>query len=334
LMIDWQMFFDRHGIEYVRSGPNVASGNVNIRCPFCGPNDPSHHMGVSLYGKGWGCWREKEHRGKSHARLIQALLGCTFDEAARMVGSDRHLPDDFQSQVQTYLGGVTPEKKKQIELPAEFKPINSKLPSARPFIHYLVDRRGHTLSEVDEMYERFDIRYCTRGPYKGRVVFPIYFEGKLVTWTGRTIYKNTDRYKTLSVDVPKAEREGLDPALESTTNLLLWWDMLPRRTANTICIVEGPFDALKVMLLGRSIGVDATCLFTMHASDDQLSLLHELLASYARQCLLLDRGALASGLRLKSQLCASDIELKQLPSSLKDPGELVNVSQLKKILAK
>src|SRR6185436_20537355 len=86
MAIDWRAFFRRHNIDYVTSGPNASKGRLQIKCPFCGQDDPSEHMGVSIRGKGWSCWRNAGHRGVSSERLIQALLRCSSEEAKRLIG--------------------------------------------------------------------------------------------------------------------------------------------------------------------------------------------------------------------------------------------------------
>ncbi len=41
MSFDWVDFLERHGIEYVTSSPNIGRGEVGVKCPYCGPGDPS-----------------------------------------------------------------------------------------------------------------------------------------------------------------------------------------------------------------------------------------------------------------------------------------------------
>lgn len=321
-MFDWLRFFEQHAIEFVRSGPNVARGNVNIRCPLCGFDDPSHHMGVSLDGKGWGCWRVNAHRGRSPARLVQLLLSCSAEEARLIVGNQRYLPEDFLGQVQSSLH-VAPITSPRAALiaPESFKTIKPR-PSAAPIIAYLV-RRGFTRDQIDEMSDRFDLRYTRRGDFADRVLFLVKHDKQLVTWTGRSIHQDAVvRYKTLSDKKP--DRQG-NTALAPIANHLLWFDRLRRSRCAKIALVEGPFDALKVTLLGRSLGVCATCFFTMTPTDAQLALLYELLPRFDDRVLLLDRGTLPQALGVVSRLTTLGVRLLQLPPGYKDPGDLDSI---------
>ena len=40
-------FLDDLNVEYIDSGKNHKAGNINIRCPYCGEEDPSYHLGIS-----------------------------------------------------------------------------------------------------------------------------------------------------------------------------------------------------------------------------------------------------------------------------------------------
>ena len=75
-MLDVLTFLDHNRIPYRTNGPNCAKGHVVIKCPFCGDEDPSEHLGIQLSTGYWGCWRNSSHRGRRPHRLIMRLLGC------------------------------------------------------------------------------------------------------------------------------------------------------------------------------------------------------------------------------------------------------------------
>lgn len=318
-MFNWQKFLDHHHIHYVTSGPNVSRGNFAVQCPFCGVADPSQHMVIGSSGNWWRCWRNRIHRGNSPAKLVQALLGCSLEQALRLVGSDINIPTDFLAQVQARIAPSPTTTYPKLTLPREFKPLSDK-PSARPYIEYLKDR-GFTTSQIAMMHKQYKILYCTQGPYKGRIIFPIYSQGVLVTWTGRSIYPNQSlRYKTLSSIPEKAAQTGFPPA-PPITNFLLWFDRLIQ-DSGTIYLCEGPFDALKVNILGRAHGIHATCFFTSSPTRKQIDLLHQLLPHFKNKYLLLDQGTLAQAISITSDMAGLKIPIRQLPKGIKDPGEL------------
>jgi hypothetical protein len=321
-MFEWKRFFDQHNIEYRESGANVSRGNVAIHCPFCGPQDPGQHLSVNLNLRGYRCWRNPtQHRGKNPARLVQALLKIPFDRASQIVGNSVYVPSDFMAQVKRRIVPPAPIEAKPIALPKEFKRFDEYLPSGRPFRRYL-NERGFLADEIERLTKRYGVYYAARGPYRGRVLFTVRHEGELISWTGRSIHADAKlRYKTLSVDPERAESEGMPPAKGAISHYLLWFDKLMSADADTLLLVEGPFDALKVATLGRDYGMIATCFFTAEPTEQQIELLHEACPQFKRRILLLDKGTLATGIRVASTLSSLGIVTKQIPKGLKDPGE-------------
>lgn len=317
-MFDWQGFLDSNSIPYRTSGANVSRGHVSVHCPFCGVDDPSEHMSINLDGRGWSCWRNKAHAGIKPTRLVAALLDITPASAARLVGDSVFIPDDFIGTVRSKLAGNAGVADVDLRLPKEFKPIGDK-PSARYFRRYLRGR-GFTNKRIDLMTRRYGIYYCTRGRFKGRIVFTVVRDKKLQTWTARSIYAAAEqRYMTLSVN------DEDTPARSSINDNILWYDWL-KRGGETLVLCEGPFDALKVSVLGRKYGFKATCCFTAAPSEQQIELLYDVAPGFNRRLLLLDRGTLATSIRVSTALAAMKIQTILLPRHIKDPGDLSPLS--------
>lgn len=332
--MDWIEFLNRHGVEYVTSGPNVAKNNVNVHCMLCGASDPSHHMGISLLGDWWGCWRDPSHRGRSTARLIQLLLGCSWEQAQALAGVSSALPGDILSAVQELLAepssAVAPTR--VIDMPDTFLPFSGK-PGERFYRRYLL-QRGYNERQIASITKKYGLRYCKHGPFRGRIIFPVFYEGKLVTWTGRSIFaSDTLRYKTLTVDVDRAKMLGLEPAAGNISDFLLWYDDVAKGFHDTLVIVEGPFDALRLRALGERYDLIATCFFTSAPSRRQIDCLYRLLPKFKRRYLLLDEGTISKSLALKNEfdlvLSSTDVEVLYLPEGVKDPGELSKKDFLK-----
>jgi hypothetical protein len=214
---------------------------------------------------------------------------------------------------------------KGLKMPKEFLPIKDTV-SAKHFRAYLRERR-YSYEQIDRMTKEYGIRYCKRGPFSGRIIFPIFYEGKLVTWTGRTIFiSETLRYKTLTVDADRANVLGLEPAAGNISEFLLWYDDLMGDDCEAIYIVEGPFDALRIRSLGRKLGITATCFFTSAPSKTQTELFYDLLPKYKKRYLLLDEGTIAKSMRIEAGLgdwvMGQGIDIVYLPPGIKDPGEL------------
>jgi len=325
---DWLQFLEQHGITYRQ----VSRAEVTVTCPFCGHDDPSQHMNINLEGRGWHCWRNDRHGGRDPTRLVAALLHCTMQAAAQLTRSNSFLPTNFLERIQTAMQPrPAPSPQLTLKLPSEFRELDHGV-MARPYVHYLLDRGFHR-DEIDGL-SNHDVYYCPIGPYHGRIMFCVYHRNHLITWTGRTVSDTPGvvRYRTLSPLADKAEQEGSPPALGPLPDYLLWFDELLACDARTIVVCEGPFDALKVLLLGQTAGVVATCLFGNRMSPAQIELLHKLLPRFKRRILLLDRETLPNTLKIQGHFTKLKLEARYLPSDLKDHGELDSQKQLLKII--
>jgi hypothetical protein len=315
--IDYQRLFDAHGVAYVTSGPNVARDHIAIKCPWCGTADPSEHMSVSLVGKGWRCYRNHSHAGKSAARLLAAAANYPLDVARRIVGETVFVPDNWADAVAAAMNPASKRSDHVLQLPSEFKPIARNKVMARPYVNYL---RGRGFEDFDifRFTNRHGICFAQQGPQAGRIVFPVYFEERLVSWVGRTVSnKSMLRYKALGTD------EEDDPrALGPLPDFLLWYDDLLEVDADTIVFCEGPFDALKIWTLGREEGIVATCFFTSGPSELQIDLAHDVCPRFKRRYMMLDRGALPAAIKACRRMASLDIEAIEPPRGFKDPGEL------------
>ena len=321
MSFNWVSFLQTHNISYVDSGANVSRDDVAVRCPFCGSADPSHHMTINVNGRGWYCWRNRDHRGRKASRLIQALIGCSREQASQIAGELTYVPEDLVSSVNALLSPKKEDRPDLVELP-EFKKLSNS-PVARPYINYLTGR-GFDKSWLLRRGTGLGLRYCTRGVFKGRVIFLIKHEKKLVSWTGRTIFVNDQipRYNALTDDLDRAREKGLIPSHGPISSYLLWYDRLLDQGGDTLYVTEGPMDALKVAMLGRRMRARATCVFTAQPSEAQIGLLHDLIPRFNRTVVLLDASALGRALWTHSALASLGVELGKLPSGADDPGKL------------
>lgn len=328
MAFDWIRFLDSNHIEYSTKGANVSRGNIVVHCPWCGHEDEGTHLSVALNGRGYRCFRQPDrHRGKANARLVAALLGCSLEQAAKICGEQIYIPEDFMARVTDYINPkrVDSTKQESLRMPLEFRRF-STMPSCRPYETYLLSRG---FREIYRFTELLDVRYCTSGFFHHRVMFPVRHEGKLMTFTGRSLDPQAPiRYLTLPTAGETTEKYGLQPALGPITDYLLWFDECAEADADTIYIVEGPMDAMKIWELGLDYGIVAVCVFTATASAGQIDKLHDLLPKFKNRFLMLDRDTLAVSMRLNAQLSGLGVINRILPLGVKDPGELKNAKFL------
>lgn len=325
-MFDVLSFLNHYGIEYVESGSSVVKGNVAVKCPFCGDADPSYHMGIRLSDGVWGCWRDATHRGKKPHRLIQALIKCSWQEADTIVGAVID-GSDLKSAIASLSGEHQSflSQRKVLSLPTTFHPLFcARGYFAERFFKCLI-HRGFEPQEVRDLAQMYDLHYCLFGDFAYRLIFPIYENEILQTWTGRAIVESKLRYKTLTA---KPSRKG-QGALRPITDYLYNFDGLMDVGGRILCIVEGPFDALKVDFYGKSVGVRATCLFGSNISERQFYLIMKLASRFNRLILLLDRDMfLNRAQQVRSRLASLSLEIKLVPEPWKDPGEMTKEAVL------
>lgn len=274
---DWLPLLREHRIPYVQSGPNVKRGETNIKCPFCGSADPSHHMGLNPDTGWWSCWRNRaQHSGKSPVRLIMALLGVPYHRARELAGLGEGYvdPEGFDALAARLLrqegmtGRPAEVRRRRLFMDEAFVPISPR-GRARIAYEYLRDERGFNGrsaagDDVAVLCALYGLRMGV-DDFHHRVVLPYVMNRELVTWTGRAIGHSALRYKDLSID------ESILPPKETLFN----HDAMYDTTARILLVLEGPFDALKADFYGEPYGVRAVAMSTNSLTDAQAYLLQD-----------------------------------------------------------
>lgn len=319
--LNWLRILNGAGIEYVERGPNVKRGEVNIKCPFCGQADPSHHMGLNLTTGWWACWRNQNHRGKSPLRLLVKLLRCSFQRACELAGitGDYIDPDGFDAVAARVMqrdgvDRVEEVRRDFLQLPREFRDLEYR-GATRRHCDYLIHARGFRERDLDHLNDHYQIRAAVSGDFRDRIIFPYLVNGEVVTWTGRAIADSTLRYRDLpileSLVAPKRTVYNHDSAIQGGEVLL---------------VVEGPFDSLKLDCYGAEWGARAVALSTNSITEDQIYLLEELSTRFRRTLMMMDNASslgVVDSMRLKERLSQiSNLGFIKVPFGAKDGGDL------------
>lgn len=324
MSFDWQSFLDQNNIPYVTHGPNVATGNLNIKCPFCGESDPSEHMGINLDSGYWGCWRSSDHRGRRPEKLIQSILKCSFRQAQSIAGTSVRNLSKLDSIIAQIKAEPMPSNYNyELELPKSFSEVslNRGFLSARKIIEYLETSRGfHDGYQVCKDYR---LLYSTEGMWSNRVIMPITINEKLVCWTGRSILPNAElRYLSLS---HKKKEDDLDKnKLVAVMNIkdTVWnYDQI-KLGGKLLYLVEGPLDALKLDFYSKIFNIRATCLFNNQISDNQAVLISGIKDKYKEIRILFDDGALTEAMKMNRKMTGMVSKYDTLPKGIKDPGDM------------
>jgi hypothetical protein len=296
--MDWMAFLNDNAIEYVTRGPNTARDHVSVKCPWCGDEDPSQHLGISLTSENWGCLRNTRHRGHSPTHLISGILGCSSQQA-RLIVSQYSSPDpDALDLAPPVEPTPAPE-----ELPA-FRPIKAEGSTAK--YHRYLERRG--FRDVGNVISQYRLKCCLTGRFKDRLMFTFYQQGALMAWSGRAI-----------IDPKNAARYLSSKLVKST---VFNEDQLLSQGGKTLSVVEGPFDAMKLDYYGQEHGVRATCGFGINLSIEQVVILNNLCRRFERVIVLFDQGTMEQAFEAMDWLQAANVSLGTLPAQFKDPGEM------------
>ena len=317
--VNWEKFCTLQHIEYLKTAASFARGYINIHCPFCGDTDTSFHLGLHKSGR-WTCYRDPiGHKGSDPCRIIMRLIGCTRDQANSYVQDDVVELSDFDEASSEFMSNDTkPEQHINLNFPDEFRPLTSSKGRAKMYWNYLITKRDFKSSDIPKVVDRYDLHYCDKGMWRGRIIIPIKVGGALLSWTGRTVYATEElRYRSLS------HKKDADPrGLINVRDLLFNYDNAIKKHHHVCVIVEGPLDVMKVDYYGHRYGISAVGTFGTGIRGAQLDLLYLLRAKCDVLVVCGDRGAEANVMDLLS--AASDINIQSLPlpNNVKDPAEL------------
>lgn len=298
--MNWQDLLTDNQIEWVSRGPNTARGEISIKCPWCGDDDPSQHLGVNLSTGRWGCLRNPEHRGHSTTYLIGYLLGCSQHQARMIV--DQYSRND-------------PEKLGELSLMAEFIPSAAE-PEGRPVLRPIevvgnsakfwdyLQVRGF---DPDAAIKQYRLQCCLVGDFKDRLIVPLFKRREMIAWTGRALGNPVSAPRYLSSKRIKETIFGEDDLMEG---------------GRLLFITEGVFDAMKLDYYGRDQGVRATCGYGVSLSMEQIVSLNSRRNRFKKTVILFDRDAVEPAFIAKDWLPSSTVTVGQLPDGVKDPGEM------------
>lgn len=167
-----RQILEKNGIQVWDSGKNVSRGQIGIKCPFCGPSDPSHHMVISELGEIY-CFRNKKHGGRNLVRLFRALR---IPESAY---------DHLNLNTSSSEPRVTESTRKDYSGWNYFQPACE----SEEAVEYL---RSRLFERPIEAAKQFNLRVSKEGEWAGRLLIPLIPEG----WTGRSIREHIEpRYK-------------------------------------------------------------------------------------------------------------------------------------------
>jgi hypothetical protein len=293
MKLNWLKVCQALNIPYVTRGPSVVRNHIAIKCPFCGDDDPSTHMGLSLNEADpkWGCWRNEQHRGNNPLRLLTQLVGNERKARELLEQFGKVHPEDFVTDL---TATMTARRGDLEEISTRgLLPLRPDRYGSAHFLSYLKDRG---FDSPEKVAERYHLHYALVGPYRWRIIIPVFENGRVVAFTGRSINPNERlRYKASGSQLKRC---------------LMNEDSLRREKGRTLVLTEGPFDYMKLdyygQILNQTKGVRITCGFGI-----TLSLAQKGLLAYLLRCIF-GKGVIAFDPGAERQARALAEELSEL----------------------
>ena len=181
-MFDAIKFFEDYHIDYVTHGSRARPGWVQVHCPFCGGSQRGYDLGFNLEQGYFTCW---QCRGKHIYNAIKNLAGISYEEAKRVYVL-------YSGRPTLYKQRTTPSEAQILQLPPTCGPL------LEVHENYLVKRRF----DPERLVSEFGLMGTGHlGDYKFRIIAPVYFGGKLISYLGRAISKTAAlRYMVCGVE--------------------------------------------------------------------------------------------------------------------------------------
>lgn len=235
LFQDYNISFQTEGNKHCRPGW------VNIDCPFCS-GIPDLHLGFNLTKNYFNCWR---CGGKNIIIVIQKLLKISKSEVKEII--------------KQYDGITTPQTLPKTKITVRKKAF--KFPSNHDFLlqshkNYLEKRKFNWQKLVSNwnIMGTGPISHLDNINFKHRIIIPIHWNGKCVSFQARDI---TDKSDLKYITCPK-NREVIFHKHILFGNQLKWGDV-------GIC-VEGVFDVFR-------FGFNAFATFGIKYTPEQMRLM-------------------------------------------------------------
>jgi hypothetical protein len=279
MIFDARTFLKAYNVRTQEHGENWQKGWLQINCPFC--SDTMFHGGFKLLTGGYNCWRCKYHKTRE---IVSKLVRIPESNVTPII-------KNF-----LILSPFEPDETRETKRPSELKlpAFTDELETMH--LKYLTDRNFNPKRLQKEWGL---LGTGIHGPYKFRIIAPIYFNNILVSYQGRDITdKARQRYKGCAL-----EREVIPHK-----NLLYGID----KVGNTAIIVEGITDVWR-------IGPGAVATFGTTYTPSQINVLANMVDHVV---IMYDADAEEEQEKLAADLSAVGLTVEELTLESGDPGDL------------
>lgn len=212
MSIDIQRLYSDYKIDWINSGPQTTKNWINTQCPFC--SDTKYHLGYNEKLNIFSCWRCGL---KNSNHVLSKVLNVSYKQVETILTHYYTAPiQEVVKHTNRIDSLVLPRKSQELS-----------------FLHkkYLKYRKFNW-EEIEKLWRIEGTK--NEGRYKNRIIIPIYYKNKLVSYHSRDV---------LGTSKIKAKACPLEKEVIHHKNLLYGFDNV---IGNSVIVTEGPFDAWRM----------------------------------------------------------------------------------------
>lgn len=234
--MNFEKLFRDYNVPY---SLRINRGWVNCNCPYCDTKSTSFNLGFNPAGNYYHCWKSK------HDYPIRQVLSALLNVSESSIDN---ILIDYQG-----VGETLSEKKtsniKYLELPTNtFTKAERKYLKSRDFDPKYLYKKYHIVGGGID------------GDWKFRIIIPVYYQGQLLSWTGRSILS---KEKLKQLDIPRYKNLSIEKSIKNIKELFFNIDNCK---SDTVVLTEGAFDVLR-------FDGNAICSMGTELTESQINLL-------------------------------------------------------------
>lgn len=234
--MNFEKLFKDYAVQY---SIKVNRGWVNTRCVFCG--GPSLKLGFNPEGDYCTCFNCGGHRLDE---ALSKLLNVSFSVLNEII-----VPYMGRTGIVQKLnrkGGC-----KNVVLPSDGFTVAER--------RYLIKRDF----DPDYLHQKYGlVGGGVAGAWKYRIIIPIYLNGKVISWTARSIL---GKEELIALDIPRYKNLSIAESVIDPKSTLF---NLDHCRGNSVILTEGAFDVMR-------LGDDSVCSFGIELSQAQVSIIKD-----------------------------------------------------------
>lgn len=211
---------------------------ANVDCPYCDEEKGHYNLGFNCSGNYYHCWKSV------HSYPIKKVLS---DVLSVPMSSIPEILNQYEGGTKIVERRMS--KAKYLELPTDtFSKAERKYLKSRDF-------------DPKYLYKKYNIvGGGIDGPWKFRIIIPVYYQGKLMSWTGRSILS---KKKLKELGIPRYKNLSIEKSVKNIKELFFNIDNCK---SDTVVLTEGAFDVLR-------FDGNAICSMGTELTEGQINLL-------------------------------------------------------------